>query len=31
LQNMKPEDGQYAIIQYSDGSQRLYTLNSITV
>lgn len=31
LQNMKPEDGQYAIIQYSDGEQRLYTLNSITV
>ena len=31
LQNMKPEDGQYAIIQYADGSQRLYTLNTITV
>ena len=31
LQNMKPEDGQYAIIQFSDGSQRLYTLNTITI
>jgi len=31
LQNMKPEDGQYATLRYSDGEQRLYTLNSITV
>ena len=31
LQNMKPEDGQYAIIQFYGGGQRIYTLNSITV
>lgn len=31
LQNMKPEDGQYAIIQFYEGGQRIYTLHSITV
>jgi hypothetical protein len=31
LQNMKPENGEYAIIQFGSGDQRLYTLNSITV
>ena len=31
MKNMKPESGQYVLLTWSDGSERTYTINGITI
>lgn len=31
MKNMKPESGEYVLLTWSDGSERTYTINKITI
>lgn len=31
MKHLEPTDGQYVVVMYSDGSERNYTINSITI